>query len=107
MKHQKVAALLLSRVQDEPAIQALLINGRRRQAGRLIVRLLEALIREIGDLKENEELPLQGFGKFLWKVRGPRPHWNMVKECIEIIPEQVVLAFRPSKRLRRPLHEKR
>lgn len=79
-----------------------------RQASAVISKVLGGMAEAVSHMPEGEVLSLQGFGKFYWKTRPERTHWNMKTKQVEKVPAMTVLVFEPARRMRRKVrHEER
>jgi nucleoid DNA-binding protein len=96
MKYEQTAELLLDHM-EVPEFGWLT----RRQANRVVAQVLEAMAQVVEDLPMGGCLSLQGFGKFYWKERPERTHWNRNTKQVELIPAKVALVFKPAKLMKR------
>lgn len=96
MKYGQIADQLFEQL-DIPELRWLT----RRQADQVVSKILGGLATVASRLPEGEALSLQGFGKFYWKTRPERTHWNMKTKMVEKIPATTVLVFEPARKMRR------
>lgn len=108
MRYRAVVERLSRRLTGETGEDLLLElqrKGHTKQAMLVISAVLRLLAKEVQDLPEGEGLTLPDFGRFQWKARKPKPHYNAASQQMELIPAKQVLTFTAAPNNRREIDE--